>query len=123
MAKEGSAVSGLMDSFATAVSLALQYGVPLKVLVDKFSHTRFEPSGWTGNQDIPYAKSVMDYIFRWLGLKFIPGYQANGNELESEIPSRAEPALSLPKGEGTVPTPAAPTRASQIGRASCRERG
>ncbi len=75
MAKEGSTVSGLMDSFATAISLALQYGVPLKVLVDKFSHTRFEPSGWTGNQEIPFAKSIMDYIFRWLSLKFLPGYE------------------------------------------------
>jgi ribonucleoside-diphosphate reductase alpha chain len=72
MAKEGSTVSGLMDSFATAVSLALQYGVPLKVLCDKFSHTRFEPSGWTPNPDIRFAKSVMDYIFRWLALKFLP---------------------------------------------------
>src|SRR5580698_11676935 len=72
MAKEGSTVSGLMDSFATAVSLALQYGVPLKILCDKFSHTRFEPSGWSGNPQIRYAKSVMDYIFRWLGLKFLP---------------------------------------------------
>jgi ribonucleoside-diphosphate reductase alpha chain len=72
MAKEGSTVSGLMDSFATAVSLALQYGVPLKVLCDKFSHTRFEPSGWTSNSEIGYAKSVMDYIFRWMALKFLP---------------------------------------------------
>jgi len=72
MAKEGSTVSGLMDSFATAVSLALQYGVPLKVLCDKFSHTRFEPSGWSSNQEIGYAKSLMDYIFRWLALKFLP---------------------------------------------------
>jgi ribonucleoside-diphosphate reductase alpha chain len=72
MAKEGSTVSGLMDSFATAVSLALQYGVPLKVLCDKFSHTRFEPSGWTPNPEIRYAKSVMDYIFRWLAFKFLP---------------------------------------------------
>ncbi len=72
MAKEGSTVSGLMDSFATAVSLALQYGVPLKVLCDKFSHTRFEPSGYTPNPEIKYAKSVMDYIFRWLALKFLP---------------------------------------------------
>ena len=70
MAKEGSTVSGLMDSFATAISLALQYGVPLQVLVDKFSHTRFEPSGFTGNPDIPIAKSIIDYIFRWLSLKF-----------------------------------------------------
>jgi len=72
MAKEGSTVSGLMDSFATAVSLALQYGVPLKVLCDKLSHTRFEPSGWSSNRDIGYAKSLMDYIFRWLALKFLP---------------------------------------------------
>ena len=64
MAKEGSTVSGLMDSFATAVSLALQYGVPLRVLCDKFSHTRFEPSGWSGNPKIGYAKSLMDYLFR-----------------------------------------------------------
>ena len=62
MAKEGSTVSGLMDSFATAVSLALQYGVPLKVLCDKFSHTRFEPSGWSGDPKIGYAKSLMDYV-------------------------------------------------------------
>jgi ribonucleoside-diphosphate reductase alpha chain len=73
MAKEGSTVSGLMDCFATAISLALQYGVPLKVLCDKFSHTRFEPSGWTNNPDIRYAKSIMDYIFRWLATKFLPG--------------------------------------------------
>jgi ribonucleoside-diphosphate reductase alpha chain len=72
MAKEGSTVSGLMDCFATAVSLALQYGVPLKVLCDKFSHTRFEPSGWTPHPEIRYAKSVMDYIFRWLAWKFLP---------------------------------------------------
>ena len=77
MAKEGSTVSGLMDSFATAISLALQYGVPLKVLVDKFSHTRFEPSGWTGHKDIGYAKSIMDYIFRWLALRFLPGHETS----------------------------------------------
>jgi ribonucleoside-diphosphate reductase alpha chain len=64
MAKEGSTVSGLMDSFATVVSLALQYGVPLRVLCDKLSHTRFEPSGWSGNSHIGYAKSIMDYLFR-----------------------------------------------------------
>lgn len=71
MSKEGSTVSGLMDSFATAVSLALQYGVPLQVLCNKFSHTRFEPSGWSGNPKIGYAKSLMDYIARWLELKFL----------------------------------------------------
>ena len=71
MAKEGSTISGLMDAFATAVSFNLQYGVPLKFLVDKFAHLRFEPSGWTGNPQVPYAKSIMDYIFRWLGGKFL----------------------------------------------------
>ena len=75
MAKEGSTVSGLMDSFATAVSLALQHGVPIKLLCDKFSHTRFEPSGFTGNPEIPIAKSTMDYIFRWLELRFVTGRQ------------------------------------------------
>ena len=71
MSKEGSSISGLMDSFATAISLALQYGVPLQTLVDKFIHSRFEPSGFTGNKEIPMAKSVMDYIFRYLALKYI----------------------------------------------------
>ena len=75
MAKEGSTVSGLMDSFACAVSLALQHGVPLKLLCDKFAHTRFEPSGWTQNPEIGYAKSIMDYIFRWLHLRFLTGQQ------------------------------------------------
>ncbi len=70
MAKEGSVVSGLMDSFATAVSIMLQYGVPLSVLTSKFSHVRFEPSGVTSNPELPMAKSIMDYIFRWLDLKF-----------------------------------------------------
>ena len=72
MAKEGSTVSGLMDSFALAVSIALQHGVSLKLFCEKFAHTRFEPSGWSGNPDIGYAKSIMDYIFRWLQLRFIP---------------------------------------------------
>ncbi len=75
MAKEGSTVSGLMDSFALAVSLALQHGVPLRLLCDKFTHTRFEPSGFTGNQEIPIAKSMMDYIFRWMEIRFVSGQQ------------------------------------------------
>lgn len=73
MAKEGSVVSGLMDSFATACSIMLQYGVPLDVLTSKFKHSRFEPSGFTTNPEIPIAKSIMDYIFRWLELKFGAG--------------------------------------------------
>jgi len=91
MAKEGSTVSGLMDSFATAISLALQYGVPLKVLCDKFSHSRFEPSGWTPNPDIRMAKSVMDYIFRWLAIKFLPG-QAQGAEEANGLATQFTPA-------------------------------
>jgi ribonucleoside-diphosphate reductase alpha chain len=71
MAKEGSTISGLMDSFATAISLALQHGVPLRLIVDKFSRTRFEPYGFTENPEIPRASSIMDYLFRWLGVKFV----------------------------------------------------
>jgi ribonucleoside-diphosphate reductase alpha chain len=75
MAKEGSTISGLMDSFAMAVSLAMQHGVPIKLLCDKFQHTRFDPAGFTGNPEIPIAKSVMDYIFRWLEIRFVTGRQ------------------------------------------------
>ena len=75
MAKEGSTVSGLMDSFALAVSIALQHGVPLKLYCEKFAHTRFEPSGWSSHPEIGYAKSIMDYIFRWLHLRFLSGQQ------------------------------------------------
>ncbi|MEZ4755007.1 MAG: vitamin B12-dependent ribonucleotide reductase, partial [Bdellovibrionota bacterium] len=71
VAKEGSTLSGMMDAFATSVSIALQYGVPLSALVRKFSHMRFEPSGFTGNKEIPSAKSVIDYIFQWLGKRFL----------------------------------------------------
>ena len=101
MAKEGSTISGLMDSFATAVSMALQYGVPIKVLVEKFAHVRFEPSGYTNNPDIRYAKSIMDYIFRWLGLKFL-GPQYGNQIVEAEIgtteltPTEPEPQQQLP---------------------------
>ena len=80
MAKQGSVISGLMDSFATSVSIALQYGVPLNVLVDKFSHLRFEPSGYSSNPAIGYAKSIIDYIFRWLGNKFLTPDSALGDD-------------------------------------------
>jgi len=101
MAKEGSTISGLMDSFATAISYALQYGVPLKFFVDKFSHVRFEPSGWTGNQQIPYAKSIMDYIFRWLGARFLgPEHAATeaGNPLMLR-PTEPQPQQALEFGQ------------------------
>jgi ribonucleoside-diphosphate reductase alpha chain len=71
MSKQGSTISGLMDSFATAISYALQYNVPLQFLVDKFAHMRFEPSGFTKNPHIPYAKSIIDYLFRWMASKFL----------------------------------------------------
>ncbi len=98
MAKEGSTISGLMDSFATSVSYCLQYGVPLKFLVDKFGHVRFEPSGWTGNQQIPYAKSIPDYIFRWLAAKFLGAdYVANEAGSSAVIrPTEQNPQDSLP---------------------------
>jgi len=104
MSKEGSVVSGLLDSFATAVSLALQYGVPLKVLVDKFSHSRYEPSGFTNNPHIRIAKSITDYIFRWLALKFLPAAEA-----QAAIADADEGLLALEKppagATGAAPTP------------------
>jgi ribonucleoside-diphosphate reductase alpha chain len=99
MAKEGSTISGLMDSFATAISYALQYGVPLKFFVDKFSHVRFEPSGWTGNPQVPYAKSIMDYMFRWLAAKFLgPEYAAasEAGDAPKLRPTEPPPQQALP---------------------------
>jgi ribonucleoside-diphosphate reductase alpha chain len=101
MAKEGSTVSGLMDSFATAVSLALQHGVPLRVLCEKFAHTRFEPSGWTGNEQIGYAKSIMDYIFRWIQIRFLSGHQL---DLFAGLGAQSQGPISVPI-EGTVTSP------------------
>jgi ribonucleoside-diphosphate reductase alpha chain len=95
MAKEGSVVSGLMDCFATAVSLALQYGVPLQVLVDKFSHVRFEPSGFTNNSEIPIAKSIIDYIFRWLGSKFLGREAAEAIGVHVKPEGEAAPESNL----------------------------
>jgi len=103
MAKEGSTVSGLMDSFATAVSLALQYGVPLPALVDKFSHTRFDPQGFTKNPEIPIAKSVMDYIFRWLASRFLP---ADERDRLGIIRREPDGAVSAPTATA-APSPAA----------------
>jgi len=107
MAKEGSTISGIMDCFATAISYSLQYGVPLKFFVDKFSHVRFEPSGWTGNPQVPYAKSIMDYMFRWLGAKFI-GPEAAENEAGDTPklrPTEPEPQQSLPFDPSTSDAP------------------
>src|ERR1700722_6414428 len=96
MAKEGSTDSGLMDSFALTTPIALQHGVPLRLLCEKFAHTRFEPSGWSGNPDLGYAKSITDYIFRWLQLRFLTGQQ---QMLFDNL--RLRPAGTAPNPEGT----------------------
>jgi ribonucleoside-diphosphate reductase alpha chain len=112
MAKAGSTIAGLTDSFGIAVSLALQFGVPLEALCAKFSHTRFEPSGWSGVKEIGYAKSVMDYISRWLALKFLP------------------PTSPTPTGAGAETTASAPAHLegeglgeAQVDAPACRECG
>jgi len=108
MAKEGSTISGLMDSFATMTSLALQHGVPLQLLVDKFTHTRFEPSGFTKNPEIPMAKSIMDYIFKWLATKFLDREsQAHAGVILRDDPPMSTPAPSTPKPSANVTAPAA----------------
>jgi ribonucleoside-diphosphate reductase alpha chain len=107
MAKEGSTVSGLMDSFACAISIALQHGVPLKLVCEKFAHTRFEPSGWTNNPDIGFAKSIMDYIFRWLSLRFLTGQQQmlfEGLRLRPAHAPAPESMGDLSGSVGTAPT-------------------
>jgi ribonucleoside-diphosphate reductase alpha chain len=93
MAKQGSTISGLMDTIATMTSIMLQYGVPLRVLTGKFCHTRFEPSGWTNNKEIPFAKSIVDYIFRWMTLKFIgrDALPENGKEHKPNV----EPSIEM----------------------------
>jgi len=90
MAKEGSTIGGLMDGIGTLTSLALQYGVPLEALARKFAHVRFEPSGFTKNPDIRNAASIMDYVFRWMALQFIPGFR------EANSPDRNQPELAIP---------------------------
>ncbi|MBD3167389.1 vitamin B12-dependent ribonucleotide reductase [bacterium] len=122
MSKEGSAVSGLMDSFATSISLALQYGVPLKVLVRKFIHTRFEPSGFTNNPAIPIAKSVMDYIFRWLALKFMPAEEHGLSEPPDSDENGIEVTTAPPdEDRKTVETTAAPSNGRNGGAHSSED--
>ncbi len=102
MAKEGSTIGGLMDTIATLVSVALQYGVPIESLVRKFEHVRFEPSGMTRNSEIPFAKSLVDYIFRWLAMEFIPGYRA-ANAPQRE--KKQTPSLNTAPAVVAKPTP------------------
>jgi ribonucleoside-diphosphate reductase alpha chain len=116
MAKEGSTISGFADAFAQAISYALQYGVPLQALVDKFSHVRFEPSGMTRNPEIRFAKSIVDYIFRWLASKFLSNdeqYNAGGNGRELDTVAAA-PTATAPAAPVTTASPSATNHHSTI---------
>jgi ribonucleoside-diphosphate reductase alpha chain len=126
MAKEGSTVGGLMDAFGTAISMSLQYGVPLADLVNKFSHMRFEPMGHTTNPDIRIAKSVIDYIFRWMGIRFLDGYKEANSSIGKMPPSMEDDDASarLPAatkaggpsaGQGLAPAAAAAPKAASNG--------
>lgn len=113
MAKEGSTVGGLMDSFGTSTSIALQYGVPLEVLVNKFSHTRFEPMGHTTNPDIRIAKSLVDYIFRWLGLTFLDSYRDEHKAKQESSSGGTKPSSApMPVNGNGAEAPAAPSTSS-----------
>ena len=119
MAKEGSTISGFADAFAQAISYALQYGVPLQALVDKFSHVRFEPSGMTRNPEIRFAKSIVDYIFRWLASKFLsPEAQfhagVNGRELDDANGSAHAAAVAGDAGASAASVTARPAPYSTI---------
>jgi ribonucleoside-diphosphate reductase alpha chain len=121
MAKEGSTISGLMDAFATSISMALQYGVPLEALVEKFSHVRFEPSGFTKNPEIPYAKSITDYIFRWLASKFLSSetQEAVGVKVtEGSLRPEFAPA-TLASPTKSSPSPATGTFKAQTDAPAC----
>ena len=122
MAKEGSTVSGLMDSFATAVSLALQYGVPLSAMAGKFSHTRFEPQGFTKNPEIPIAKSIMDYLFRWLASRFLPQEERDALGI---LRREREPLSTQSSAEPMVPVAGTDARTfrNQADAPSCSECG
>jgi ribonucleoside-diphosphate reductase alpha chain len=116
MAKEGSTVSGLMDTLATTISVSLQYGVPLRDLVNKFAHVRFEPSGFTGNQEIPIAKSIVDYIFRWLGSRFLSTEDRQNLGLQPATVTDSS-ASTVPPAFG-VQSPSLPQPAPSVGVAS-----
>jgi ribonucleoside-diphosphate reductase alpha chain len=128
MAKEGSTIGGLMDAFGTSVSMSLQYGVPLEDYVRKFSHMRFEPQGYTKNPDIRIAKSLIDYIFRWLGITFLPGYRdatlgvdkkgsGDGGSGASDASSESKP-VDMKSGGQTVAKPAGNVKAEANGHSS-----
>jgi ribonucleoside-diphosphate reductase alpha chain len=113
MAKEGSTISGFADAFAQAISYALQYGVPLQDLVDKFSHVRFEPSGMTKNPDVRFAKSIVDYIFRWMAAKFLSPeaqFRAGVNNREETVTTPEQLPLDVAAAAGASATGAISSR-------------
>ncbi len=114
MAKEGSTIGGLMDCFGTAVSMSLQYGVPLEVYVSKFSHTRFEPMGHTKNPDIRIAKSIVDYIFRWLGITFLPGFREANRGMIADDAATADEREALGGAAASGKTNGRPAQAATI---------
>ncbi len=126
MAKEGSTIGGLMDCLGTAISVALQYGVPVESLVNKFAHQRFEPMGMTTNGDIPFAKSLVDYIFRWIGMEFVPGFReanapkrsGNSGAVTAGKPRKGEPRPASGSGSGAGPAAAATSAGSASGGGS-----
>ena len=134
MAKEGSTLSGFMDGFALSVSIGLQYGVPLKALVDKLINTRFEPSGFTGHPAIPYAKSVLDYIARWLGGRFISSDYLTSNGRAADAAHASTAVVTTPpaaEAQTVVlraaaepsPSSAGPSRALFDGAPTCPDCG
>jgi ribonucleoside-diphosphate reductase alpha chain len=132
MAKEGSTVSGLMDTLATMTSIALQYGVPLRDLVSKFAHVRFEPSGFTGNPEVPIAKSIVDYIFRWMGSRFLSKEDREalgilGGAIVAEVPASAISgvidAAGIEESTAAAPPPAPSTSSGGEGGARPSESG
>ena len=110
MAKEGSTIGGLMDTIATLVSVSLQYGVPVESLVRKFEHVRFEPSGMTRNSEIPFAKSLVDYIFRWMAMQFVPGYRAANAPQREPLPPMGESEAIEAADAGSIDEPAGDSR-------------
>jgi ribonucleoside-diphosphate reductase alpha chain len=123
MSKEGSTLSGFMDGFALSVSIGLQYGVPLKALVDKFINTRFEPSGYTGHKSIPYAKSVLDYIGRWLGGRFISADYLTQNGETVAPPAMTAPIVSSSAVRVAVPEESVRSQVALDGAPTCAECG
>jgi ribonucleoside-diphosphate reductase alpha chain len=128
MAKEGSTLSGILDGFALSVSIGLQYGVPMKTLVDKLIHTRFEPSGYTGNPKIPYAKSVLDYLARWLGGHFISADYLTHNGAPAEAAPQAATHAHAAETDGAAHghatgIPSAHSQVSFDGAPTCSECG